>query len=501
VEHVTLFGELVCARAQKSPDRRAIECGNDALTYGQLRDLVEDVASRLAAAHVQAGAGVVVVLPNSIDYVIAILAVTALGAFAIPAPPGASADRVRYLVETTQPRLCIVAGGESEVGGVPTFRIDRGQASEIAADVRATAPLVMTAPGQRTAIVLFSSGSTGRPKGVVLSHETLLATARALSSLFGLDESHRELIIAPMCHSDGWQRVAATLLAGGSVVVPTRPLSPPAIIDAVSALDINGFFLPPPSLRLILRSAPEIIREKFASVRTLEIGSAPFTAEELRRVAELIPTARVFFHYGLTECSRAIVLDVRAYSDKLETVGRARPGVEIKICDDAGAPQAIGKPGEIYLRGPRQSEMYWQLPELNRERFLDGWLKTGDYGALDADGFLTLLGRQDDMITSAGYHFFPAEVETELGPVPGVVDYLIAGIPDPSGILEQIPVAFAVPEDPSAFQTDAFIAHARTRVPGHMVPRRVVALPALPVTPSGKPDRRSAAQRYLRAQT
>src|SRR5207249_3489535 len=116
-----------------------------------------------------------------------------------------------------------------------------------------------------------------------------------------------------------------------------------------------------------------------------------------------------------------------------------------RICDESGQSLPIGQPGQIFLRGPQQTEGYFGLPELNRERFQDGWVITGDYGFLDAEGFLTLRGRRDDLITSAGFHFFPAEVETELGPVPGVLEYLVAGIRDPSGILEQLPWAFVVP--------------------------------------------------------
>jgi acyl-CoA synthetase (AMP-forming)/AMP-acid ligase II len=347
-------------------------------------------------------------------------------------------------------------------------------------------------------MILFSSGSTGRPKGVVLKHRHLVATAENLATVYRLSPEHRELVLPPMVHSDGWQRVAATLFAGGCVVVPNEAPSPATIVELLPRLRISGFFMPPPLLRLVLRLQADVLRAAMRTLRSIEFGSAPLTAAELEHVLAELPDASVFVHYGLTECSRAVILDARARRDKLDTVGAAAPGVDIRVTDPDGRPLAAGEEGEIRLRGRQLTDRYWMLPELTREKLAGGWLRTGDYGRLDADGFLTLLGRRDDLITSAGYHFFPAEVETELGRVAGVTDYVIAGVPDPTGVLEQIPIAFAVPSDPQTWIPAAFIAVARQRLPSHMVPRRVVSVASLPLTPSGKPDRRRAVELYGR---
>jgi acyl-CoA synthetase (AMP-forming)/AMP-acid ligase II len=297
-----------------------------------------------------------------------------------------------------------------------------------------------------------------------------------------------------MFHSAGWQRVAATLISGGCVVTSPQPST--TVLESFSAMRITGCFLPTPVLRLLLRTSPDAMRTAMSTIRSLELGSTPIKAEELQSLCANLPDARIFFHYGLTECSRASILEVRRQSGKLTTVGTPAPGVDIRICDAEGDAVAAGETGQIVVRGPQQSSQYWNRPDLNREKFSDGWLLTDDYGSLDEDGFLTVAGRRDDMVTSAGYHFFPAEVETELGPVPGVVDYLVAGLSSRKGFVDQWLWAFVVPADPHTWRPNDFLAFARNRLPSHMMPRHVVPVPALPLTQSGKPDRARTVQLY-----
>ena len=494
----TLLAQLVSKACSRGRDRPAIQTEGARVTYGELESLSLQLSRRLLALGVTRGDRVLCIFPSSAEYVVALLATTAVGAIAVPLPTSISGDRLAYVVELVEPRLCMTRGSSSPHERVPHEQVViEAERMRVASPAEASAPRP-TATSEDDAIILFSSGSTGRPKGVVLKHRHLLATAENLSTLFGLAEDHRDLILAPMFHSDGWQRVAATLFAGGCVVTTPHSLSPRALLAALPDLDIRGLFLPPPMLRLVLRSAPDVLEKALAPLRSLEIGSAPVSADEFRRLAALMPKARIFFHYGLTECSRAVVLDVRAHPDKLDTVGREGPGVEIRICAPDGRPVSPGVEGQICLRGRQQTNGYFHLEELNRQKFVDGWLLTGDYGRLDADGFLTLLGRHDDMITSAGFHFFPAEVEMDLGTMPGVVEYVIAGVRDPSGILEQTPWAFVVPVDASAWSPAEFITLARTRLPPHMVPRHVVAVPSLPLTASGKPDRRKTTELYAK---
>ena len=497
----TLFGQLLEARAatQRYP---AIQTRTKVLTYGRLYGLVESAAQQLSTLGVRSSDRVVLVLPNSVEYVVSILAVTSLGGLAVPVPVQVGTKRLAYILETTRPRLVLLLQDSALASLIPsvTLRVDLNSPTVTLSGHLMKKPASNDSEPKvgrdSAAVVLFSSGSSGRAKGVVLKHKHLLRTARTLSTVFGLERDHRELLICPMCHSDGWQRVATTLLAGGCVVIPQGQLSIPGMLEDIKRYRITGFYTPPPLIRYLLMAQASKVRQATTSCRSIEIGSAPLTAAEIRQLAHAVPTARIFVHYGLTECSRAVILDCQAHPSKLHTVGTASPGVDVAICDKDGARLGSNQEGLILLRGFQQSDSYWNRPDLNEQQFRDGWLVTGDYGSLDPDGFLSFLGRRDEMITSAGYHFFPTEIEAELGTVDGVAQYLVAGVSDPHGILEQVPWAFVVPRDPRCWKPGDFMSRARTHLPAHMVPHRVKVVPSLPLTASGKPDRRQTVKLY-----
>lgn len=311
-----------------------------------------------------------------------------------------------------------------------------------------------------------------------------------------MDPDHRDYLISPMTHSGGWQRVTSTLLSGGCVVVSEGVLSPNVLFDDIEEHRITGFFTTPPFLRAILKTPAEKLESRARSLRSIEIASAPVTADELERLLQLLPQVDVWLQYGLTECSRAIMLDARRRPDKLHSIGQPTDGVEVVAFSEERSVQPRGEAGEIALRAPQRTDRYWNLPDLNRSRFRDGWLLTGDYGHIDEDGFVVLHGRQDDMINCGGFSYFPVEVEAALGPLDGVRTYLVAGVPDPQGLLGQVSWLFAIPHSPESWKPQEAARHARTRLPSYMVPRKIVVVPELPISASGKANRRLAVERY-----
>jgi len=495
-EPPTLFDQLV---ASGPSDRCAVQKGALGVSYAELFGLVETTAARLLAAGVRPGDRVLVMFPNGVEPVVAVLAVGWLGAIAVPVDWQTPAAGLGYVIDQTGPRLALVDAAAPAPPGV------RSVGLRIAASDRTAqfTPGAHTTAGGRApvrpdqaAFIRFTSGSTGRPKGVVLSHAQQLWTARTLSQLFGLTQDHRELLLVSMALSGGWQRVAATLLGGGCVLIAEGPLSVTGLLEQAATLRATGFFTPPPLLRLLLASPVAPVQSALTGCRSIEIGSAAVSATELQRLMALLPRARVFVHYGLTECSRAVILDACSHPHKLHTAGRPAPGVSLSIRDTGGETLPCHQAGQIFVRGPQLAQGYWNQPELSAQRFSAGWLATGDYGSVDGDGFLSLLGRRDDLINCGGRSFFPAEVEQALGSLAGIEQYLIAGVPDPRGVLQEVPWAFVVPSDPAGWSAEALLARARQCLPPHMVPRWTVTVPALPLTASGKPDRRRTVELY-----
>ena len=490
VEHLNVF---------RNSRRPAVQTDALTLSYADLIDLVDDTATQLRAVGLEPGDRVLVMMPNCVEHIVAVLAAISVAAIAVPLDPDAGSARQDDVVRQTTPRFCLTCVSMAAPSALQTIslRIDPDTATAYCSmEGAATGQMPMTEQQQQIAFIRFTSGSTGQAKGVVITHTHQLWIARTLSKCFGLDSEHRELLLVSIALSGGWQRVAATLFGGGCVILAGKPLSVGDMLDMLQNYRATGFFTPPPLVRMLLASPSSKIRAALKHCRSIEIGSAVIQADELQTLMALGPNARVYVHYGLTECSRAVVLDTANHPDKLATVGRPAPGVEIRIVDQEGQPLPGEQNGQILVRGPQLTSGYWQRPDLNRQRFVEGWLLTGDYGFIDEAGFLTLRGRHDDLINCGGHCYFPDEAEQALGAPAEVVQYLIAGIPDPRGVLQQVPWAFVVPVNADAWLPADFLALARTRLPAHMVPRQVVVVPRLPLTPSGKPDRRETVKLY-----
>ncbi len=478
----------------------ALRTASVQLDYGSLTALVSALASRLAAEGIGTKERVLVVCPNGAEHLVAVLAVLWRGAVAVPLDPGAGEYRLQAVAAEAGAAVTLTDLSTTLPGngtGVLRFGVGDGCLvfpEGVAAAVPQDVPLLV--PPETFAFIRYSSGSTGRPKGVVLDHRHLDWMARALAGRFRLDRSHRELVLTPMAYSGGWQRVAATLYAGGCVFVPDGPVSVSGLVEDLARWRITGFFTPPPLIRALLALEGDVLSGALGSCRCVEIGSAPLEAETLAVWLARTPAGQVWLHYGLTECSRATLLDARRHPSHLGTVGRPLSGAEVRVVDGAGRGVEAGETGEIQVRGPQQGRGYWRGTGVSPLASADGWIATGDEGVLDQADFLVWRGRRDERINCGGYSFFPAEVEAALGPVAGVREYLIAGVPDPRGMLGEVPWAFVVPQGNASEAVRAFSRLARRRLPPHQVPRWVVPVAEIPKTPSGKPDRRRTVERY-----
>ena len=486
--------------------RDTLRFADETVSRDQLREMIEATAAALRAHGVSKGERVALVLGNTPEYIVAFFAVTALGGIVVSIDSRIGAERLKIVTADTRPVCCLQTQDLEATRGINIPRLELNvdlatQAVFLGRNL-CIAPLdLLQNPAnvemEDPALILFSAGSTGHPKGVVLRHGGLFKTACTVSAIIGLKPDHHDLILSPMTHSGGWQRVTGTILSGGCVVLPEEGMfSIPGLLNDIERNDVNGFFTTPPFIRMILNTAPEKFANRVPTLRSIEIASAPLSADELQQLLDLFPHINVFFQYGSTECSRALILDSRGRTDKLDTVGVPTPGVKVRICDEHGNDVPVGQKGEVLMGAEQMATGYFERPDLDAERFRKGWLVTGDYGRLDEEGFLTLLGRADDMINCGGHSYFPAEVEFELGSIEGIDTFLVAGVPDPAGIMTDVPWIFVVPEDPTNWSIRDFLSDARNRLPSQMVPRNVVVVDEIPLTPSGKPSRRRTLELY-----
>ena len=278
------------------------------------------------------------------------------------------------------------------------------------------------------AAILYTSGTTGRSKGAMLSHANLLSNAQVLVDAWRFTADDVLLHALPIFHTHGlFVASNVVLLAGGSMIFLPGFKTDQVIAHLPGATTMMGV----PTFYTRLLDDPRFTRDLVAHMRLFTSGSAPLLAETHHAFEERTGH-RILERYGMTETnmntSNPYVGDRRA-----GTVGPALPGVEVKITDPAtGVELPQGEPGMIEVRGPNVFQGYWQMPEKTREELRDnGFFITGDIGVIDADGYVSIVGRQKDLIITGGYNVYPKEIELLLDEQPGVLESAVIGVPHP----------------------------------------------------------------------
>ncbi len=493
-----LFSHLLLSKDEKDLVCPAILLENYIFTYADVVNLIWSAIGYIETPEKLTGQRIILCMPNCPEYIIVFFAITALGGIVVPIEPRTGKQRIQIIIEQTKPKFILYSDSLNFSSDIPAFKFNIDyNLKKICYHEKSTR--IQKIPHLKSdipALILFSSGSTGSPKGAILSHGQLLFIAETLSEIIGMDCFHREYIFAPLTHSGGLQRVTSTLLTGGCLVFPSSIISIPTLLDDLEKFAITGFFSTPPMIKMLLKTAPHRIKNEVLKLKSIEIASAPLTADDISTLLDLFPNANVFFQYGLTECSRALILDSRKYPDKLHTVGKPTNGVQVKIVGADGNKLLFGERGEIQLKANQLTKGFWDNSKEYLSKTRNGWFLTGDIGIEDEQGFITYCGRVDDLINCGGNSYFPAEVEIEIRNISGLKECIVAGVPDPQDILSQIPWIFIVPENPKSWNPHSFRSYLQRSLPSHMMPRNIVMVPNIPLTDSGKPSRKRIIELY-----
>ncbi|MDP6538926.1 MAG: class I adenylate-forming enzyme family protein [Planctomycetota bacterium] len=499
IASILLTAEGVHAR------RPALLVGEEALDFATLADGARRLATHLAGVGVGQGSRVALVLRNGTGFVTAHYAVALLGAVAVPLSPDLDERQRRAILERADVTcsLCSTDLADGTGAGSPggmdrTARIVL-PASGASLALRApdgsvesleqTAALARPAPSapQDPAVLFFTSGTTGAPKGVQLTHAQVLFGLDAWVERWSFDERTRSLMAAPFFHVVYNPLVLGAHRCGGAAVVPASP-AVGAVAAAVERHAVTAL-MGTPALMRQLAGERWSRRHDLSSLESLIYGAAPTPPEVIRALGERFPHAERFNCYGMTETSSALTcLGGREVDGREGSVGRAHPGVSLRIVDAEGRDLPPGEAGEVCARGPNVIDAYVGAPRLDAQRFLDGWLRTGDLGVLDADGRLTLRDRLDDQINVAGEKFYPFQIEAVLAAAPGVGDVAAVGVAD--ALRGRVVHAFVTPEGEEDVDLEDLRRRCIDGLPACIVPRRITLLDDLPRNPSGKVDRR-----------
>jgi len=465
---------------------RAIDGVGGPVTYGVIADAVARVSTMVAGRFAE-GDRIAVLATNSAFFATSYIGIAGAGCVAVLLDRGAPDDVLAEQIRRVGARAVFV----QEKARGKLGKIDLPVFDETAcAGLPAAAAMASVRRGEDDdpAVILFTSGSTGQRKGVLLSHRNLIANTLSIIAYQELRATDRACAVLPFHYSYGLSVLNTHLAVGGTVVLP-RTMFLGAVVQDLKTHRCTNLAGVPTTYAILLRKT-DFLAHRYPDLRFVSQAGGRMPPEMVDELRRGLPGVDVYAMYGQTEASARLSYLPPALADaKQGSIGQGIPGVELRVVDEDGNPVRPGETGEVVAKGDNVMIGYDGDPEATARVLRGGWLWTGDSATVDEDGFIYLQARRNDVIKSAGYRFHPQEVEDIIMSDPGVAVCAVVGTDDP--LRGEVPVAFLVPVDRSfgAALAGRIGALAQQRLPSYMQPARIVLRDALPMTPTGKPDR------------
>jgi fatty-acyl-CoA synthase len=497
VDHIT-------RHAHATPAATAIRFEGSTITWADLAERMNRVASALAARGVKQGSRVAILMTNRPEFIETLLGTNALGAIAVPVNFRLSPHEVAYVlrhsgsaVVATDTLLAPLAAAAAASLESPVHTLvcglDAGSATpevesyEAAVEGAPDQPLEVTIDERDIALIMYTSGTTGRPKGAMLTHLNLLmqtfTTLRVLHSNGSGEDAN--LLNVPLFHIGGIGNLATPFMLGTkTVLMPTAAFDAESTLAVVETEQVTNLFLVPAQWQ-VMCAHPDATR-RTSSLRNISWGAAPATVALLEKMAQTFPHAEIISVFGQTEMSPVTTaLPSEEAIRKIGSVGKVIPTISARIVDAFMNDVAQGEVGEIVYRGPSLMVGYWNDPEATAAAYEGGWFHSGDLVREDEEGFVYVVDRAKDMIISGGENIYSAEVENALAGHPALADIVVIGAKhDRWG---ETPIAVVVASDPSAPPAlDDLTDWLRDRLASYKKPTGLVVIDELPRNASGK---------------
>jgi long-chain acyl-CoA synthetase len=496
---VRLVHEALLAAAERVPEKRALATREGELTYGELADLVLSVSAGLRDVGVGRGDRVVISMRNSLELAAALYATSAAGGVFVVINPQMKQDKLAYILNDSGataivadgPHIATAVRAAAEAPSVKAV-VAVGTTEPSAVSWEALAETAPRAPEAAVpvdlAALIYTSGSTGEPKGVMMTHQNVVFTTGSLTQYLRLGEDERILNVLPLAFDYGLYQLLMSVSIGATLVLESSFAFPLPLLERIADEQITVFPGVPTVYATLLGLRGEV--GSYPSVRRVTNTAASLPPSFHDDLRGLFPNALIFRMYGLTECKRVSYLEPELLDEKPTSVGKAIPGTEAFVLDEAGRPVKPGETGILHVRGPHVMAGYWNEPELTAHMIKEGrfpgdrMLCTHDRFTVDEDGFLYFVGRTDDIIKTRGEKVSPIEVENALFAIEGIREAAVIGVSD--DVLGEAIRAYVVLESWAELTERDVIRAAGERLEPYMIPREVVFVPELEHTSSGK---------------
>lgn len=505
-----LLHDYLLQSARELPEKVALVCMKQRLTYGELDARSNALAHILVVAGVKRGDRVVVFADNTVETAISFWAVLKANAVVSIVNPLTKSDKLSYLLNDCRPAAlitdvhiysvfaepakacshlrCVIVSGVIDDLKLAALPHAQRWNDAIAGGDRTTPP-ARTCIDIDLAAIIYTSGSTGDPKGVMLTHRNMLTACTSIASYLELQEDEVILGVLPLAFDYGLYQMIMAFRTGARLVLERSFTFPAQILNLMVDEGVTGF---PgvPTIFSILAELKSLKDYDLSKIRYVTNTAAALPVKHILMLKDIFPTARIYSMYGLTECKRCTYLPPKDIDRKPSSVGIAIPNTEMWIVDENGNKVPANTVGQLVIRGATVMKGYWEKPESTAKKLKLGPLPgeqvlyTGDYCKMDEEGYLYFIGRMDDIIKSRGEKVAPKEVENILMNIPGVKEAAVIGVPDE--ILGQAVKAFVVLEEGISLTEKQLQNECQSRLENFMVPKYIATVPNLPKTDTGK---------------
>ncbi|NYT43795.1 AMP-binding protein [Alcaligenaceae bacterium] len=492
------IAQWLYARARLTPDAPALFQGSTLVAdYGQFAAQACALAQSLKRDHgIQPGDRIALYMPNRTELLVLMYAAWWTGAAVVPINYKLHAKEAAWIADNAQATLVFTDDGRSlgDVSLPPGCRelgVDTAAFASMLAGAQALMPPMALGAGT-LAWLFYTSGTTGRPKGVMLTHDNLMAMSLCYTvDVDDVSQADAILYAAPMSHGAGLYNFIFVRMGGRHVVPATRGFDCAEILDLARRLREVSMFAAPTMVKRLVAAA-SAAGSTGDGIKTIVCGGAPMYAADFTQALEALgPKFVQIYGQGespmtITAMRRELIADRKhpQWDERIASVGTAQSCVELRIVDDKLHDVPLGTHGEVLVRGHTVMQGYWRNSKATQETLVDGWLRTGDIGYLNADGFLTLTDRSKDVIISGGTNIYPREVEEVLLRHPDIFEVAVIGNPHPEWGEEV--VAFVVSRSGRTVDAAVLEAWCKAEIASFKKPKRYVFCEDLPKNSYGK---------------
>ena len=495
------FYEMISANAKNNAKKTVVFIDEEKISNLEFLQRVDSFAGFLSHSGMQNDDKIAIITPNSLEFLIAFFAISKIGGIIVPVNNMLKEEEYTYILNDADAKMLITSakfakqtqdlqntssiiktvwidevpnvGGEhflfSEAMTLPLFN------EEIKVDKKL----------EDLAILIYTSGTTGHPKGAMLSFKNIFSNTYGGKERFDLTHKDRFIVYLPMFHSFTLSiSVLLPIFIGGSMIIIPSVLPFSNIIKQTLLKRVTVFLGIPDVYNALVRAKLPWYFVWFNSVRAFVSGGAPLSEDTLTKFNSIFKRAKMLEGYGLSECSPAVAINP-VNKQKPLSIGLPLYGYEVKIVDEEMLEVPNGQVGELIVKGDCVMMGYWKRPTATDETIINGWVKTGDLGKIDDDGYIYIVDRKKDLIISKGINIYPREIEEVLYLHPSVKAAAVIGIKDENN--GEIPVAYVELDPEEATLTESAVKiYLKQHLANFKIPKNVHFLEELPKTATGK---------------